>query len=230
MGSDPGDRRRDSHDEADIQSAGWHIGGDSVGSPDPLGPCVRVATHRYAPIMVTPPHSEEPPGTHHDTIPVQVVRSDRRKKTVQARMIGDTLHIAIPGAMSSEEEAHWVREMRSRFSRRRTTESVDLMARCRKLARDLDLPVPDEIVWSERQRMRWGSCTPADRRIRVSTRLAGSPNWVLDYVLVHEMAHLRVANHSSGFWALVDRYPMAERARGYLIAKGEAEPDASGNE
>ena len=42
------------------------------------------------------------------------------------------------------------------------------------------------------------------------------PSWVLDYVLVHELAHLRVPGHGPKFWALVDRYPRTERARGYL--------------
>ena len=46
------------------------------------------------------------------------------------------------------------------------------------------------------------------------------PGWVIDYVLVHEVAHLRYAGHGPRFWSLVQRYPLAERARGYLIAKG----------
>ena len=55
--------------------------------------------------------------------------------------------------------------------------------------------------------------------IRISVRVAQFPSWVRDYVIVHELAHLRHPGHTPSFWALVNRYPRAERARGYLIAK-----------
>jgi hypothetical protein len=75
-------------------------------------------------------------------------------------------------------------------------------------------------------RTRWASCTPEDGSIRVSERLRSVPSWVLDYVLVHELAHLRVAGHDAAFWSLVTRYPRAERARGYLdgLSAGAALP------
>jgi hypothetical protein len=76
------------------------------------------------------------------------------------------------------------------------------------------------VRWVENQRTRWGSCTPETGEIRVSAVLAGYPRWVLDYVLVHELAHLVEANHSARFHELVHRYPKAERAEGFLIAKG----------
>ena len=66
------------------------------------------------------------------------------------------------------------------------------------------------------QNGRWGSCTPADRTIRISDRIMDMPEWVIDYVLLHELVHLVVPSHSARFWALVGRYPRAERARGYL--------------
>jgi predicted metal-dependent hydrolase len=80
------------------------------------------------------------------------------------------------------------------------------------------------VRWADNQRSRWGSCSTTTGDIRVSRALIDCPPWVLDYVLVHELAHLVEANHSPAFWAVVARYPRAERARGYLMAKG-LEPD-----
>lgn len=68
---------------------------------------------------------------------------------------------------------------------------------------------------------RWGSCTPSQGRIRISERLADVPPWVLDYVLVHELAHLEVPGHGTEFQQLVHRYELTERATGYLIALDE---------
>ncbi|HWB36427.1 MAG TPA: M48 family metallopeptidase, partial [Rugosimonospora sp.] len=70
--------------------------------------------------------------------------------------------------------------------------------------------------WVDNQHGRWGSCTPADRTIRISTRIMDMPDWVIDYVLLHELVHLLVPSHNATFWNTVARYPKAERARGYL--------------
>ena len=79
------------------------------------------------------------------------------------------------------------------------------------------LAMPESVRWVDNQRSRWGSCTPGDRTIRLSSRLQGMPAWVIDYVLIHELAHLLEPGHDAKFWAWVDRYPQAERAKGYLI-------------
>ena len=63
---------------------------------------------------------------------------------------------------------------------------------------------------------RWASCTPTEGTIRVSDRLEDVPGHVLDYVLLHELAHLLVAGHGPAFWRLLGSYPRLERARGFL--------------
>jgi predicted metal-dependent hydrolase len=135
-------------------------------------------------------------------------------------MVNGVMELRIPARTSQAEEKRWITEMSARFMRKKASDEVDLMARAKMLSAQCDLPVPDTIRWVTNQEQRWGSCTPVDRAIRISDKLIGAPLWVLDYVIVHEMAHLRVADHSPKFWTLVNRYPKTERARGYLMALG----------
>jgi predicted metal-dependent hydrolase len=75
---------------------------------------------------------------------------------------------------------------------------------------------PRSVRWVDNQQSRWGSCTPARGTIRISHRVGRLPEWVLDYVLIHELAHLLAPGHGRDFWALVAAYPLTERARGFL--------------
>jgi predicted metal-dependent hydrolase len=163
-------------------------------------------------------------------VQVEVIRSAKRRKTISARQVGDILRVSIPASMTRAEEERWVGEMVQRMERQTRSKEVDLAERARALAARYGLETPDSIRWVDNQLSRWGSCTPADRTVRVSTRVSAFPGWVVDYVIVHELAHLSVAAHNRRFWALVNRYPRAERARGFLIAKGledEADDDAA---
>jgi predicted metal-dependent hydrolase len=155
---------------------------------------------------------------------VEVVRSSKRRKTVQAYLSGDVITVHVPAWMSAAEEAEHVDSLVNRLLRQHRSGAVDLGARAASLADRFGLPRPRRVRWADNQRARWGSCTTTTGDIRVSRRLADFPPWVLDYLLVHELAHLVEPNHSPAFWALVDRYPRAERARGYLMAKG-VEPE-----
>ena len=156
---------------------------------------------------------------------VEVVRSPRRRKTVEASVVDGRIRLLIPARMSAKEERHWIEVMRRRLQKQLRPPTVDLPARAAELAGRYDLPTPTSIRWVDNQEQRWGSCTPADGSIRISSRLDGFPRWVVDAVIVHELAHLAVPNHSPAFHALADRYPRMERAAGYLIAKGLADPD-----
>jgi predicted metal-dependent hydrolase len=147
----------------------------------------------------------------------EVIRSTRRRRTVQAEQVGDTVRISIPARMTKAEEEHWVGVMVRRFERRTAAAQHDLAGRADSLAARYGLPRPASITWVGNQQRRWGSCTPVDGSVRISDRLARFPTWVLDYVIVHELAHLAEPGHGSAFHALVDRYPKAERARGFLM-------------
>jgi predicted metal-dependent hydrolase len=155
---------------------------------------------------------------------VEVRRSQRRRRTVSAYRDGERVVVLIPAQFSRAEEREWVDRMLERLDAReqraRRTDS-ELSARAARLAGrylpEYDLAVsPTSVRWVTNQNGRWGSCTPADRTIRISHRVQEMPDWVIDYVLLHELAHLVVPSHSTRFWGLLARYPKTERARGYL--------------
>ncbi|WP_205669399.1 M48 family metallopeptidase [Amycolatopsis suaedae] len=156
---------------------------------------------------------------------MEVRRSKRRKRTVTAYRDGDTLVVLIPARMTRAEEAHWVAEMQRKLQRTESKRAAPsrqsdaaLVARCAVLsARYFDGKAnPATVRWVPPMRTRWASCTPVDASIRVSERLRDVPSWVLDYVLVHELAHLDIPEHNARFWARVRKYPKTERAIGYL--------------
>jgi len=162
-------------------------------------------------------------------VKVQVVRSPRRRKTVEAVKDGNKVVVRLPATLTRSEARRWVKPMLDRIEEsehvRRLNEKKELQRRAIELHERYfgSRPKLRSIRYVSNQRDRYGSCTPADGTIRLSHRLAEFPDWVRDYVIVHELAHLRVPDHSPWFWQLVKRFPQAERARGYLIAKGMEE-------
>ncbi len=165
---------------------------------------------------------------------IEVRRSRRRRRTVSAYRDGERIVVLIPATLTRAEEAEWVDTMIARLERserRRRPTDADLMARAERLSEAHlgGLARPATVRWVDNQQSRWGSCTPSDRSIRLSSRLQQMPAWVIDYVLVHELAHLLEPRHDKAFWAWVERYPQAEKAQGYLLgysAAAQLEPPA----
>ncbi|RKN39911.1 M48 family metallopeptidase [Micromonospora endolithica] len=155
---------------------------------------------------------------------VEVRRSQRRRRTVSAYRDGERVVVLIPDQFSQTEESEWVDRMLARLAAREgrlARSDAELLDRAGRLIKlylsDYGTEaVPASVRWVGNQNGRWGSCTPADRTIRISHRVQDMPDWVIDYVLLHELAHLIVPSHNTRFWALVARYPRSERARGYL--------------
>ena len=150
-------------------------------------------------------------------LPVEIVRSARRKRTVEAQIVNGTIRVHVPARMKQSEVDRYTAELVARLQRAEASERIDLTARATVLARRYKLPTPKSIRFVDNQKSQWGSCTPANSEIRLSSRLTQFPSWVLDYVIVHELAHLVEFHHNAKFTALVDQYPKAERARGFLI-------------
>ena len=150
---------------------------------------------------------------------VEVRRSTKRRKTIEAYRKGDTIIVAIPARMSKREEERVVAEMVSKLGKDdlRLT-SIELMSRALELNTLYlgDKATPSSVEWSSRMERIWGSCTIEDRAIRLSNRLDDAPRYALDYILLHELVHLIVAGHGPDFKALLSVYPQLERAEGYL--------------
>jgi predicted metal-dependent hydrolase len=158
---------------------------------------------------------------------VEVVRSARRRRTVSAYHDGERTVVLLPARMSVAEEHEWVDTMVAKLAAKdaRRKPSDDELARRAELlsARYFcGRARPTSICWVGTMRSRWGSCTPVDGTIRISDRLRDAPGWVLNYVVIHELAHLLVADHSQSFWDLVAAYPKSELARGYLLGVSAA--------
>lgn len=153
-----------------------------------------------------------------EPFPIEVIRSSRRVKTVSARLVGGVIQIRAPAWMPQDELDNIIRDMVSRIEAKQRSSNVSLEARAKALAATYNLPEPKSIEWAPNQKLRWGSCATTHGRIRISSRLTEVPPWVLDHVIVHELAHLVEANHSPAFYELVNRNPQAEKAEGYLLA------------
>lgn len=159
--------------------------------------------------------------------PVVVRRSARRHRTVTAFRELGTIVVLLPLSMSEADERRYVAEMVAKVLAREARSKApvgdeELLQRAREL-RDhylatpsVDCPIPASVSWVTNQHHRWGSCTPSTGAIRLSERLRGTPDWVVDYVLLHELAHLVETDHSAAFRALVEVYPLTERAKGFL--------------
>ena len=151
---------------------------------------------------------------------IEVRRSSRRKKTAQGyREAGKTI-IIIPAHYTQRQERECVLELTAKLDRSEKLRSLksDLNKRSHELNQLYfgGLATPKEVTWVSNQNTRWGSCTHEDRTIRISDRLIPMPSWVIDYVLVHELAHLIEPNHSKRFHELVAQYPHVAKAQGFL--------------
>ena len=156
---------------------------------------------------------------------VKIIRSTKRKKTIQARMVNGKLWIYLPDNMAKAEEQKWIEQMSKKFDKRKQKQKLNgretLQKRAQQLNKqyfngDLDF----NIKYVTNQTSKFGSCTPQTKMIRVSDRIATMPQWVKDYVIIHELAHLIHPNHSKKFWEKVYQFKYTERAKGYLIAVG----------
>jgi predicted metal-dependent hydrolase len=159
---------------------------------------------------------------------VEVRRSSRRRRTVTAYRENGRTIVLVPARMANNEIATYVEDLVRRLDardRRTLPDDDQLRRRAEELsARFLhDKARPSSVRWVTNQRKRWGSCTPVDGSIRLSMRLQGMPDYVVDYVLLHELAHLLVPGHGADFESLMSGFPQLDQARSFLDGVSFAE-------
>ncbi|HWE65345.1 MAG TPA: M48 family metallopeptidase [Acidimicrobiales bacterium] len=169
---------------------------------------------------VTPP-AVTPPGWPE----VEIRVSSRRKKTSEAKWVGGRIVVSLPAHLTGEAREKTVAWLVDRLvSKRRTRTSFgddQLMQRAVGLSQRYRLGKrPTSVRWVTNQHTRWGSCSYHSGEIRLSDRLHAVPEWVLDSVLVHEVAHLTHPNHSAAFHQLADHYPRHHEAGIFLAGYG----------
>ncbi len=167
-----------------------------------------------------------------DLTKVQVKRSKRAKRNVTAYRDNEKTVVTVPDRMAKRDVDAYVTELVNRLDDRdeRTSSLQSLEQRARALSRRYlgqDLfethKVPVKIRWVTNQNSRWGSCTPDEGTIRLSHRMQRMPSYVIDSVIVHELIHLIVTDHSPVFYALMNKYPDHEKAKAYLDGYSHAQ-------
>jgi predicted metal-dependent hydrolase len=159
---------------------------------------------------------------------IVVIRSTRRKKNISAYRQGGRIVVSIPARMSKADEREMVPQMVAKIRAQEaaaTMSEESLHIRVDELLTELAPEItlrPSSINWRG-MRERWGSCTGTDRTIRISDRLKGAPDYVVDYVLFHEAIHLQYFDHGPEFKALLVRFPLEDQAEAYLSGYEAAE-------
>ncbi len=195
---------------------------------DLIGPEPAPEQPRPAPVVAVPasaaPRSDD--ATEPETAPeVEVRISVRRRKTSEAKWVGGRIVVSLPAHLdveSRQKTTDWlVDRLLTRERRRRPAGDDELLARARTLSDRYGLgAVPASVRWVTNQSARWASCSYYSGHIRVSHRLRAVPDWVLDSVLVHEVAHLTYPDHSPSFHELAGAYPRHGEAGVFLAGYG----------
>lgn len=157
---------------------------------------------------------------------VKIIRSQRRRRTVSARLVKDTLLVNAPLMLPRIRLDRIIEGFKVKFEKKKLKEELkkseslaDIAVRLNARYFTNQLKI-NSIEYAANQNHKFGCCNYRTARIRISHRVGFMPDWVRDYVIIHEMAHLIEPNHSREFWIIVSRYKLAERARGFLLAAG----------
>jgi len=157
-----------------------------------------------------------------DNLPeYRVIRKERRKRSISAFRQAGVIEIHIPARLSKRQELELIPEMIEMVLKReaKSRKGDDQLLKIALEILERYLPDfyerPTSITW-RRMNERWGSCTTVDGTIRISERLINAPEYVLNYIIFHELIHLRVHAHDESFYEYLQRYTDQEKAEAFL--------------
>ncbi len=166
-------------------------------------------------------------------IEVELKRDKRLHRTIRWQRLADgTLQVRVPSHTPKRAIGPLLDEIRGQLvkataSRKRRTDK-DLQQRAERINRKY---FSGEVVWrairwTSAMHTRLGSCSQGgltDGDIRISDKIKDWPEWVVDYVIAHELMHRKHPNHSASFWSdLRAAYPLTEKAQGFISGVGFA--------
>lgn len=159
-----------------------------------------------------------------DGFTIDIIRSKARRKTIQAKLTEEKkIRVLAPYRAEEEFILNFIKKTVKKFSLKESIsgKGEDLQNRAEMLKKKYVPSAPDfTISYSESLRTTWGKCFTGRKEIILNPKLSKFPLWVVDMVIIHELAHLIHPNHGKEFRALVSKYRLKERATGYLYAKG----------
>jgi len=195
-----------------MESAQLRLFGDAAGAPPPPPPPRRRLGGQSRSGLVPRP---APPGPD-----VEIRTSTRRRKSATAYWSEGRIVVLLPSHLRGSERREMVDWLVARVMSRRPRAAASdeaLFERALALGRRyVPGARPRSVRWVTNQHKRWASCTAETGEIRLSHRLQGVPGWVLDAVLVHELAHLVHPDHSARFYELADRFERQSEASSFL--------------
>jgi predicted metal-dependent hydrolase len=151
---------------------------------------------------------------------IEIRTSKRRRKSATAYWSDGRIVVLLPSHLRGTERKEMVDWLVARIMSRRPRAAASdeaLFDRALYLARRyVPGAEPLSVRWVSNQQKRWASCTAETGDIRLSHRLQGVPEWVLDAVLVHELAHLVYPDHSARFHELAGRFARQGEATTFL--------------
>jgi len=156
-------------------------------------------------------------------IKIEIKYSKRRKKTVSAVFRNDTLIISAPQNINKQFLDDFIKKTKRKYFVSMENKKTNLKELSLKLMKKyFSKAIRDkigndfDITFVSTQKTVLGVCNYANRTIRLSDVLIPLPNWITNYVIIHELAHFIEPNHSKRFWEIVNNYPYVDQAKSFL--------------